>query len=73
MEVSVALMEARSPPHSEQTVVFSSLGWNAPQAQNQPYSLSCGTQVSWALPVRYCRVWAMEAGSTRGSCRRTRL
>ena len=40
MLVKVALIWARSPPHSEQTEEFSSLGWNAPQAQNQPYSLS---------------------------------
>ena len=71
--VSVALIPARSPPHSEQTVVFSSLGWNAPQAQNQPYSVSWGTQVSWTLPVRCCSVLAMEPGSTRGMFRRTRL
>ena len=66
MAVRLALMKARSPPHSLQAAAASSLGWKAPQAQNQPCSVSWGTQVSWGLPVRACSVLAMEAGSTRG-------
>ena len=64
----------RSLPHSLHQTQFSSMGWNAPQAQYQPYSVIWGaTFRSASLPTFCFRRRASSGGSALGTGRRTRL